>query len=1039
MSNKDYTVSADLKANTGKFKKAIKTAIQTLQRYEKTIARIKDVELKADDKLIKEKVKQAELALERIDGKKANATIDASTKIAETKLKNYEKALQFLDNKSVKTAIDLQDRLFVTKFNKTKAEINKLDGKTVNTELEVKNSVANNKIRLFKALLRSIPNRRKVRVDVDGKGSKNPFSKMLDYLNKQSDEFVAHMDRIAKSIRTFGTIGANMIKGTLLSSFSALIPIIASLVPAIMAVGNALSVVGGGAIGLAGSFAIAGAGVVGFGAMAISAIKMLEAGTLQASAATYAYKRSLEGVTSEWQKIIRLNADSIFGALSSALNGVQTTLKNLTPFLKGVSEAVNSSAQSFEKWVTSSSTAKKAFETMNTSGVKIFSSLLSAAGRFGDGFVNILTQFTPLFEFVANGLNNMGASFQKWANKVSTQNGIQKFIDYVKVNLPIIGKIFGDTFLGIFNLFKAFGSNSQSIFEALAQMASRFRTWSEQIAQSDGFKKFIDYVQQNGPTIMSLIGNIIMVLVNFGTAMAPIASVVLNVVTAITGFVAKLFETHPIVAQIIGLAITFAGVLMTWYPVLSGIVEFLGPLISKLGFLRAVLPLIGKAFSLLSGPIGLVARLLPLLGAAIGFLTSPIGLVIGAIIALIAIFVILWNKNEAFRNFIINLWNSIKDFFINLWTTLATIASVLWQLLLTTIVNIVISIQTWLTTTWQNILTFLSTLWNTLIVIATTIWNLLVSVIVTVITTILTVQQTIWNAILSFLQTIWNTVISVATTVWNTLVTVITTVLNAINSFVTTIWNAIYSFFASILSRISSTVSQKFSEVYRWISTKIQQAYSILSSILSNMWSVVSSKFSQIVSTVISKMVEFYNVIKQKVQDSLNAVVNFVGEFMDAGRNLIMGLVNGVKNAAGALIDAVTGAVSGAIDKAKSLLGIKSPSRVFKQIGVYTMQGLGIGVDQEGQNAVGSVVDVARQLTKAFNPVLSLPSISDATSGLNGLSGLSANLTTQIQHTHSFETSPRMKTVRIEMRLDNDAIYGIVNDKQAEKHSIFEM
>ncbi|MCE3392175.1 phage tail protein, partial [Staphylococcus aureus] len=248
-----------------------------------------------------------------------------------------------------------------------------------------------------------------------------------------------------------------------------------------------------------------------------------------------------EGVTSEWQNIIRLNADSIFGALSSALNGVQATLKNLNPFLKGVSEAVNSSAQSFEKWVTSSSTAKKAFETMNTSGVKVFSSLLSAAGRFGDGLVNILTQFAPLFEFVANGLNNMGASFQEWANKVSTQQGIQKFIDYVKVNLPIIGKIFGDTFLGVFNLFKAFGSNSQTIFESLAQMASKFRAWSEQVAQSDGFKKFIDYVQQNGPTIMSLIGNIIMVLVNFGTAMAPIASVVLNVVNAIAGFVAKLF------------------------------------------------------------------------------------------------------------------------------------------------------------------------------------------------------------------------------------------------------------------------------------------------------------------------------------------------------------------------------------------------------------------------------------------------------------------------------------------------------------------
>ncbi|HHC9267393.1 TPA: phage tail protein, partial [Staphylococcus aureus] len=288
MSNEDFTVSADLKADASRFKKAINGAIRTLREYEKTIARIKDVELKADDKLIKEKVKQAELALERIDGKKANSTIDASTKIAETKLKNYEKALQFLDNKSVKTAIDLQDRLFVSKFNKTKAEINKLDGKTVNTELEVKDSVATNKIRRFKALLRSIPNKRKVRVDADG----NRFLRGLDYLNKQSDVFVRRMDRIAKSIRTFGTIGANVIQGTLLSSFSALIPIIASLVPAIMAVGNALAVVGGGAIGLAGSFAIAGAGVVGFGAMAISAIKMLEDGTLQASQATSAYKKS---------------------------------------------------------------------------------------------------------------------------------------------------------------------------------------------------------------------------------------------------------------------------------------------------------------------------------------------------------------------------------------------------------------------------------------------------------------------------------------------------------------------------------------------------------------------------------------------------------------------------------------------------------------------------------------------------------------------------------------------------------------------------
>ena len=62
-----------------------------------------------------------------------------------------------------------------------------------------------------------------------------------------------------------------MIKGSLLSNISLLVP--ASVVPALMAVLNALGVGAGGALGLAGAFGVAGAGVVAFGAMGISALK----------------------------------------------------------------------------------------------------------------------------------------------------------------------------------------------------------------------------------------------------------------------------------------------------------------------------------------------------------------------------------------------------------------------------------------------------------------------------------------------------------------------------------------------------------------------------------------------------------------------------------------------------------------------------------------------------------------------------------------------------------------------------------------------
>lgn len=47
----------------------------------------------------------------------------------------------------------------------------------------------------------------------------------------------------------------------------------------------------------------------------------------------------------------------------------------------------------------------------------------------------------------------------------------------------------------------------------------------------------------------------------------------------------------------------------------------------------------------------------------LSFLTSPIFWIIAAIVALVAAFVILWNKCEGFRNFFINMWNGIVAIF----------------------------------------------------------------------------------------------------------------------------------------------------------------------------------------------------------------------------------------------------------------------------------------------------------------------------------------------------------------------------------------
>ncbi|MFC2983893.1 phage tail tape measure protein [Acinetobacter baumannii] len=72
--------------------------------------------------------------------------------------------------------------------------------------------------------------------------------------------------------------------------------------------------------------------------------------------------------------------------------------------------------------------------------------------------------------------------------------------------------------------------------------------------------------------------------------------------------------------------------------------------------------------------------------------------------------------------------------------------------------------------------------------------------------------------------------------------------------------------------------------------------------------------------------------------------VDLPAKFTGFGAMILEGLKNGILSKVNAVKDAITGAVSGVIDKAKGILGIHSPSRVFMGIGGYTMQGMANGI-----------------------------------------------------------------------------------------------
>ncbi|HFE2252183.1 TPA: hypothetical protein ACF8QJ_002347 [Staphylococcus aureus] len=1148
----EYKIKATIEASVAKFKRQIDSAVKSVQRFKRVADQTKDVELNANDKKLQKTIKVAKKSLDAFSNKNVKAKLDASIQDLQQKVLESNFELDKLNSKEVTPEVKLQKQKLIKDIAETEAKLSELEKKRVNIDvnadnskfnrvlkvskaslealnrskakaiIDVDNGVANSKIKRTKEELKSIPNKTRSRLDVDT-GLSIPtiyaFKKSLDalpnkkttkvdvdtnglkkayaYIIKANDNFQRQMGNLANMFRVFGTVGSNMVGGLLTSSFSILIPVIASVVPVVFALLNAIKVLTGGVLALGGAVAIAGAGFVAFGAMAISAIKMLNDGTLQASSATNEYKKALDGVKSAWTDIIKQNQSAIFTTLANGLNTVKTAMQSLQPFFSGISRGMEEASQSVLKWAQNSGVASRFFNMMNTTGVSVFNKLLSAAGGFGDGLVNVFTQLAPLFQWSADWLDRLGQSFSKWANSAAGENSITRFIEYTKTNLPIIGNIFKNVFVGINNLMNAFSGSSTGIFQSLEQMTAKFREWSEQVGQSQGFKDFVSYIQTNGPLIMQLIGNIARGLVAFATAMAPIASAVLRVAVAITGWIANLFEAHPATAQLVGVIITLVGAFRFLIAPILAVMDFLGPLaarlvalVTKFGWAKTGTLVLSKAMTSLKGPIKLVTAIFQLLFGKIGLIRNaitglvtvfgilggPITIVIGVIAALIAIFVLLWNKNEGFRNFIINAWNAIKTFMVTVWNVLKTVASVVWNAILKAITTAVTNVYNFIMIVWNQIVAYLQGLWNGIIAIATTVWNLLVTIITTVFTTIMTIVMTIWTAIWTFLSTIWNTIITIATTIWNLLVTVITTVFTTIMTIAMTIWNAIWTFLQTLWNTIVTVATKVWNAITTAISTALQAAWSFisniwntiwsfLSSILTTIWNKVVSIFTQVVSTISDKMSQAWNFIvtkgmqwvstitstlinfvnrvvqgfvnvvnkvSQGMTNAVNKVKSFVDDFVSAGADMIRGLMRGIGNMARDLAEKAASVAKGALNAAKRALGIHSPSREFMDVGMYSMLGFVKGIDNHSSKVIRNVSNVADKVVDAFQPTLNAPDISSITGNLSNLGG---NINAQVQHTHSIETSPNMKTVKVEFDVNNDALTSIVNGRNAKRNS----
>lgn len=87
----------------------------------------------------------------------------------------------------------------------------------------------------------------------------------------------------------------------------------------------------------------------------------------------------------------------------------------------------------------------------------------------------------------------------------------------------------------------------------------------------------------------------------------------------------------------------------------------------------------------------------------------------------------------------------------------------------------------------------------------------------------------------------------------------------------------------------------------------------------------------------------------------MGALSSIPGRVASIGSQIVQGIANGISGAAGVVVNKITGVVGGAIDAAKNLLGIHSPSRVFRKIFGYVMEGAALGIDDTADMPVSSM------------------------------------------------------------------------------------
>lgn len=458
--------------------------------------------------------------------------------------------------------------------------------------------------------------------------------------------------------------------------------------------------------------------------------------------------------------------------------------------------------------------------------------------------------------------------------------------------------------------------------------------------------------------------------------------------------------------------------------VIAGIAAAIGPLLITLSKIPKTVENIQTGFGLLSKGLGLLGGGFTKLGgfakAAFGIIMAhPFVAIAAAAAVAIGLIIANWDKigpivaqvwegiktkaaetwtaiTEGVSTFIEGFkaaWEAIPEFFSNLWTGITegittafdgakeSIVTV-WDGIKTAVVEKVTGIKDGIMQALEPIAGNIENIWNGIKTVTQAAWDIIKNLVIGAGLVILQTitgdfkgavdsAKQIWDNLKQATQTAWEAIKDIIKNAIEAASTVISTVTAKIKEAITTAWNNVKETTTSVWNSIKEAIKQAWENIKESVKTSIEnvkttikngfdQAKQNISTAVENIKKTVSEGFKNVLTTIKNTLRELPGTIKTAFSQAINAAKSFISQAVQVGRDLINGFITGIKEMASNLANAAKNVVGNAISAAKSALKIHSPSRVFKDIGFYTVKGFAVGLTDNAKmaaNAMNKVID----------------------------------------------------------------------------------